>query len=471
MKQFFSIVGVIVLIMCVLLFVVSFDGGKISEVIGGSDTTDTDKPTDSTDSTDPSTPVESYTVSFDGSEHGSGSMNSVTVENGEYVTLPECGFTPSVGYMFSSWKLSHADSTYLPGSAYTPDRDVTFVAVWEAIPDAVDCIVESGYYRVLAEPQYLIGDSANQIDHQISFISNGTTFSSMRSEVADGIIYYGSMIVYRGHETAWEDENYRYITVNTDQTVSQDLYEWWHAYVQPIEEIIVAITDKTFTGAPTTAPTQYVGTGTGVFYLNTDLKTSNGLVVTTDGSTYIGDRIVWLTQDSELPSFDLYHDDTRVTSINPSNCTFTVKGTVYVTGVFNKVLTDHFTITDYVPEDSGDEGGVSGGNGGSTTTYTEVSGLYICKGDNNVFTTPNFEEQTVIGTYFEDGRGSYNFGRLAYDSGDNYLVFYDLNDEYLGYIALTAEREAYASGSFTFNDTQTVSAAFGQWLLENYEES
>ena len=71
-----------------------------------------------------------YTISFlsNGAE---GSMETVTVAQGETYILPECGFAPLPGQSFKCWRINGRDAA--PGTRYTPAGDVELIAVWENI--------------------------------------------------------------------------------------------------------------------------------------------------------------------------------------------------------------------------------------------------------------------------------------------------------------------------------------------------
>ena len=74
------------------------------------------------------TVVSAYTISFlPGS--GSGTMASVTVPCGSAVTLPKCEFSAS-GMDFAGWQIGN--STYAPGSSYTPTGNTAATALWIA---------------------------------------------------------------------------------------------------------------------------------------------------------------------------------------------------------------------------------------------------------------------------------------------------------------------------------------------------
>ena len=79
----------------------------------------------------------SWTVSFDPND-GTGTMPSVTVPDLEYLTFPECGFTPPGGKTFEHWTLKTADGYYLgtyhPGEQAQINQNVT---VWPYYRDLV----------------------------------------------------------------------------------------------------------------------------------------------------------------------------------------------------------------------------------------------------------------------------------------------------------------------------------------------
>lgn len=76
---------------------------------------------------------ETYTVSFL-PNGGTGSMSSLTVTQGEHLTLPACGFTAPDGQLFAHWALNAPDGNiYSAGADIGPvGSDLTFYAVWEA---------------------------------------------------------------------------------------------------------------------------------------------------------------------------------------------------------------------------------------------------------------------------------------------------------------------------------------------------
>ncbi len=78
------------------------------------------------------------TVSFD-PDGGSGEMESLTVETGGSVVLPECAFTPPEGMEFDGWALG------APGTVVVIEADTAVKALWKAIPlDTRTVIFDAG---------------------------------------------------------------------------------------------------------------------------------------------------------------------------------------------------------------------------------------------------------------------------------------------------------------------------------------
>ena len=75
-------------------------------------------------------PAETFTVSFD-ANGGSGTMDDMTVEAGEY-TLPECGFTAPKDKEFDCWAVGGKE--YAEGASITVEADTTLTAQWKDVP-------------------------------------------------------------------------------------------------------------------------------------------------------------------------------------------------------------------------------------------------------------------------------------------------------------------------------------------------
>lgn len=72
-----------------------------------------------------------YTVKFE-ANGGTGTMESMKVEDGKEYTLPENAFTAPEGKQFKGWKIGETEKK--PGDKITVTADVTVTAVWEDIP-------------------------------------------------------------------------------------------------------------------------------------------------------------------------------------------------------------------------------------------------------------------------------------------------------------------------------------------------
>ncbi len=73
-----------------------------------------------------------FTVTF---VTGTGTEIAEVHEYGEAITLPgEGGEISKTGYTLSGWQISGQGDAYKPGTEYTVMSDVTFTAVWEAVP-------------------------------------------------------------------------------------------------------------------------------------------------------------------------------------------------------------------------------------------------------------------------------------------------------------------------------------------------
>ena len=79
----------------------------------------------------PPAPTE-FIVTFD-ANGGTGSMEPVTVEEGNRYVLPACGFIPPVNMQFSGWALS-ADGSVIADGAIMVTSNITLYAIWEPVP-------------------------------------------------------------------------------------------------------------------------------------------------------------------------------------------------------------------------------------------------------------------------------------------------------------------------------------------------
>ncbi|PWJ69516.1 hypothetical protein B0O40_1885 [Ruminococcaceae bacterium R-25] len=86
-------------------------------------------------------PIAKYKLVFD-SNGGTGSMEPVTVSDGENYKFPECGFEAPDGKVFSFWRIDIVDVIVLPGNGcdinnqYVKNGVITVVAAWKDAPAA-----------------------------------------------------------------------------------------------------------------------------------------------------------------------------------------------------------------------------------------------------------------------------------------------------------------------------------------------
>ena len=86
-------------------------------------------------------PIAKYKLVFD-PNGGTGSMEPVTVSDGENYKFPECGFEAPDGKIFSFWRIDIVDVIVLPGNGcdindqYVKNGVITVVAAWKDAPAA-----------------------------------------------------------------------------------------------------------------------------------------------------------------------------------------------------------------------------------------------------------------------------------------------------------------------------------------------
>lgn len=86
-------------------------------------------------------PIEKYKLVFD-PNGGTGSMDPVTVSDGDNYMFPECGFEAPDGKVFSFWRIDVVDVIVLPGTgcdinnAYVSNGVINVVAAWRDAPAA-----------------------------------------------------------------------------------------------------------------------------------------------------------------------------------------------------------------------------------------------------------------------------------------------------------------------------------------------
>ena len=76
-----------------------------------------------------------YNVYFGSGVKGSGTMETVSVAEGEEYELPVCAFTPYTNYKFSSWSIS--GQLKMPGDIINITEDITVFAIWQGVSTPV----------------------------------------------------------------------------------------------------------------------------------------------------------------------------------------------------------------------------------------------------------------------------------------------------------------------------------------------
>ena len=79
---------------------------------------------------DTPTPGASYTITYSAGT-GTGSMDSTTVEAGERLILPACGFTAPAGQQFKGWRVGSSSTVYQPSDRVAITGNTTVTAVWD----------------------------------------------------------------------------------------------------------------------------------------------------------------------------------------------------------------------------------------------------------------------------------------------------------------------------------------------------
>ncbi len=79
---------------------------------------------------DTPTPGASYTITYSAGT-GTGSMDSTTVEAGEPLILPACGFTAPAGQQFKGWRVGSSSTVYQPSDRVVITGNTTVTAVWD----------------------------------------------------------------------------------------------------------------------------------------------------------------------------------------------------------------------------------------------------------------------------------------------------------------------------------------------------
>ena len=79
---------------------------------------------------DTPTPGASYPITYSAGT-GTGSMDSTTVEAGERLILPACGFTAPAGQQFKGWRVGSSSTVYQPSDRVVITGNTTVTAVWD----------------------------------------------------------------------------------------------------------------------------------------------------------------------------------------------------------------------------------------------------------------------------------------------------------------------------------------------------
>ena len=146
-----------------------------------------------------------YTVSFN-ANGGTGSMSAVGKVSGSY-TLPACSFTAPTGKQFKGWATS-PNGAVITGT-YNVTANITFYAIWEAIPAADGTTIQIGKAVSVREKEVVIPVS----------LSNNTGVASMNFKINydktrlqltgfEDAQMTGWMVgVGSGEKAIWVDEN------------------------------------------------------------------------------------------------------------------------------------------------------------------------------------------------------------------------------------------------------------------------
>ena len=139
-----------------------------------------------------------FTISFN-ANNGTGSMNSLQVEDGTQYTLPANGFTAPSGKEFAGWKVNGQGDLLQPGASITISADVELVAEWKDTTSvdqelaqykerAINAI--TNYYNTLLETeQYTDANKAalaNAKDNCIAAINAATDKAGVNAAVTAG---------------------------------------------------------------------------------------------------------------------------------------------------------------------------------------------------------------------------------------------------------------------------------------------
>lgn len=116
----------------------------------------------------------------------------------------------------------------------------SFKSLRENEPTPEEHIIEKGTYLFSSIDIYLPRDDFDtpfSKNYDFAFTSNGTNYSQIRfsfEEVKSGFytyMYYGNTLVFTEQadgDGVWENEAYKTVVVNENQTVPKELFDWWN---------------------------------------------------------------------------------------------------------------------------------------------------------------------------------------------------------------------------------------------------
>ena len=113
-----------------------------------------------------------FTVSFD-ANGGDGNMDSVTVEEGEKLTLPANGFTAPESKEFDKWSLGN------PGEEVDITADTTVTAIWKDLTVSYTVTFDSDGGSAVESQTVVAGGKAQEPEDPTK---EGSTFDSWRTE-------------------------------------------------------------------------------------------------------------------------------------------------------------------------------------------------------------------------------------------------------------------------------------------------
>lgn len=141
----------------------------------------------------PSIPKATYTVTFD-ANGGSGTIASISAEEGSEITLPENAFTKS-GYIFAGWATSaDGNVSYSDKTKITVTQNLTLYAKWTAITYTITYELNGGTnaesnpasYTFETETINLLNPSREYFDFGGWYTDSQFSDSSKKTEIAKG---------------------------------------------------------------------------------------------------------------------------------------------------------------------------------------------------------------------------------------------------------------------------------------------